>query len=472
MKKNLTKWLALLLACLMMLASCGGDEPTTESNAPELTPTEKLLAMNEKARALTLYGYVDEAMDACNSYTMEGKGSFSGSMMGFDVDVSIDMLEKSVGNEKAFEAKYASTKTAVMMSGEVISESESSSGFYDGKMFFASVADGVENGIYSSISAEDYVRYEKEQEDDTDFDPASCSSMTCVQNADKTWTATYKDFENFEELEDMLDTLTEMLEEGVTVDDIEITMTVNEDFTLRSILMKFVFILAPGTTDVELPTYQMEFQVKDLDKTKAEEVDFEGYNEVENLLVAIEVEKAFAEYLDAESGSYTVVIDESVRYATEIEKTNTIENVSFRNEDGKLFFTIKAVSSDEDYDYYLTYENGMIKTEAKDGNTVVQSETEDCSESEAKSYLISLFNPAGFSVNAVSAIKVVDAQNGVYEFTLNNVDMSEMGGIGSETLTVTLKDGKMSEANYCVESSMEYEGISMTMKLQYFVLFD
>jgi hypothetical protein len=256
----------------------------------------------------------------------------------------------------------------------------------------------------------------------------------------------------------MLDTLTEMLEEGVTVDDIEITMTVNEDFTLRSILMKFVFILAPGTTGVELPTYQMEFQVKDLNKTKAEEVDFEGYNEVENLLVAIEVEKAFAEYLDAESGRYTAVIQSYVDTNNSSEGSRETDTVEFKNENGKFSFSLKAVVKGSSAEVRMTYADGELVTNVIDENGESRSQTQEYTETAAKSFLIQNMNPSAFDVFNISNIEVVNAENGVYKFTIktpvepnlpSNANIKSI----SATIEVTIKDGKLISAKYKHETS-------------------
>ena len=171
---------------------------------------------------------------------------------------------------------------------------------------------------------------------------------------------------------------------------------------------------------------------------------------------------------ERENGSFTLSLTQLTRSSTSPNSSTYKETdeVTFGEGESGYFYDIEATVSGTKYD--ISYKDGTqtIKTSSKTQN---KAQTEK----EARDYIKSLINSAGYTQNIVTAIE--KRGNGVYRFTCNpNTQTYEtyyanMGGTfksATQTITVTITDDQRTKIQSAVTaqgSVINYGTITLTV---------
>lgn len=438
----------LLIAALMLplaagLTSCSG--------------ALRLNTMKESERALEFVDILDENMKSQGSYAMDMDMTMTLEVYRTEVSMVATGTATVVGSGTDDYFIHTETHQTMSMSGED-TEITTIEGFADGKMFHYYAENGVRaTKLWSPISAGDYMAFEAAydlaESLNNDVMGEEAATRTCVQNDDKTWTATYTDYTpaglatttgSLEGLESMM--------EGVYLEDLVITVYASKDLLPTGMEIEFVFAAEETDNEVTLPVVEAKATYRDIGTTEAFEVDLENYYEVEDLRVPTIVEKSLRDFLSADKAEFKVMTSQKAEYKGQSTGVSETDTGTFEVGEDGYTFEIVAKTGGEKYD--ITYKDGTYLMMQGD----VRKAKRYWSEAEAKTYMRGLLDPATFSTSKIKRIEKDEeaSQDGktVYLLTLRTEDLTEYenaAGVnlsGVTTMRVTIEDGRMTEQVY------------------------
>ena len=452
------KFLTLLLAAVMLM--------TVALPLSSCSPAARLNRMDEPDRAVKLFEMSNQKADTASSFTMEQTMTMKMDIAGTTYD------QKGVAKLTAIDSKdsfiYLEESEVSITSGGTFTMFYEDSGYADGYMFVRYKENADELKLKSPITKDEYFAFRGEMADDSTIDVevenGLASIMTCVQNEDKTWKATYEGFseEGMKPFMEMLDGIEYTVTADHPIVDVRLTWETDEELYPTKTSIEFVFEKNPKA-DSKVPTLSIVSVYKGWNNTVlAQPYDISGFTEVEDLRHMERFTSALRDRETDSVGSFTVKNETEVRVpGGATQEIEVDQDVTFKNRDG-MELTISY--EQEGYLYSMIYRDGSLRTVVKEkkSGTKVADETVDMTNSEAQATLSQLINSEQIGGIDLADVEVKDAEKGIYRFTL-----SEAVGTGLAEVWEAALGGKQTDFNGYLEATVK-DGILLKYKYHVF----
>ena len=470
MKRIVTLLLAatLLLGLALPMTSC--------------SPAKRLASMDEAEGAFYLYEISDRYADYARSCSYEQVMVLDATVNGVaykqTTEATVTFISEMTDVTYLEQAK---TTVDVVGGGTVI---YSDTGYADGMMFSYSKEGNNETKLKSPLEAADYAAFRNYLNDDAPFitvDEEVCKTVTCKQNEDGTWTATYEGFtaEGMTPFLYMLRGVDYLVTAEHDIADVRMTVSTNEKLYLTALSIEFVFE-ARGETDTPTPVVTLNNTYHGWNNTTlSESYDLSDFTEVADLRAVDVFTEALLSRTTADAGDLTVTVETTAKGTGYDQHVTNKQKISFSSEGGYRF----TYEYDEDgYDYKIGYSDGNMSIRVYEDGEKVHSETMDMTDAEARATVAQLVDPEGITSQSISGVEIVDAEAGIVRFTLSDAfknaykEEYEMMGISMTAFTgyceATLADGVLTEYRYHMEMTLRIEGESVKTTVDMTITFD
>lgn len=431
--------------------------------------TKKLLRMDEPERAEYFYRATDSKMTYAQSGSFDQTMTMQANMSGVSYKQTTEATVTFIAEQDDF-IYLEQSKTTVDAGGQgtII---YSDSGYIDGMMFSYNREGKDEAKLKSAITPEEYNQFLAKQNEDQpqiQVGKGYSETMTCVQNEDGTWTATYEGFteEGMKPFLYMLKGVDYMVTADHSIADARLTLNADADLYPTSMKIEFVFE-KNASSSAPLPVVTMENVYHGWNNTVlSEPYDLSKFTEIDDLRVVEDFSQSLFERSTAPSGSFTVKVVTKANGGGYSDTTTDKQKVTFSS-DGGYRFTYEY--EEEGYEYKLSYTDGDLYVKVYDeGGKKVHSESSDMTEAEAKATVSQLMDPEQVSDVDIVDVETLDAEKGIYRFTLGDAFKNaydedyEMSGLDMTHFMgyfdATIVDGVLMEYTYHIESSFKMEG--------------
>ena len=460
---------ALLLGLALPMTSCSA--------------AARLSRMKDEAeRAYYFYEIADRNMNYAYScsydQTMVMDATINGVAYKQSTEATITFISDRSGLTLLEQAK---TIVDVVGGGTVI---YSDTGYVDGMMFSYSKEGNNETKLKSPVSLEDYSAYNQFRNGKAPLVAVGeglCETVTCKQNEDGTWTASYEGFteEGMIPFLYMLRGVDYMLTSEYDIADVRMTMTADEKLYPTSMKMEFIFE-AKGKTDSSAPVVTMENLYSGWnDTTLAEAYDLSDFTEVDDLRAVDIFTDALLERSYEPSGSFEVDVVSTAKGGGYDNTQKNHESVSFSEEGGYRFsYDYNA----DGYDYKISYSNGSLSVRVYEDGEKVHSEVDEMTDADARATVVQLMDPENISAQSISDVEIMDAEAGVVRFTLSDAfenaykEEYEMMGISLTAFKgyceATLAEGILTEYRYHMEMTLRIDGETVKSTVDMTITFE
>lgn len=457
MKKLLKRTLVGLLTAALLLPLTLGLTSCSEGF--------RLNRMKESRRAVEFMKVLDMNMSQHTNYTTVTENELVLNAYGVEVNIketTTSVIVYGQGPEDYF--VHEETHSTVS-GGEKNEEITIIEGFADGKMFsFYDTDKQTSIKLWSPITAEDHIAHWIEMSYAGDADDncmvETAATRTCVQNSDKTWTASYTDYseEGLDYFRDTMGNVEAMLPYA-TLTDVVLTMHATEELYPTTMEMTFEYELSEDAeAGAKIPTFVAKVTYQDIGTTKAFEMDFTGYKEVADLRVGAIMEKSLQDFIAADQAEFKVNISQRATYNGKTEGYAESNEGRFEMTPGGYTFDIQSEIQDEKY--ILRYRDGVRYVMDEKGKEMGQDAFTDA---EAEAFIRSLLDPADFSTTMVMDVEKDEilSKNGksVYHLTLQTPDLTSY----EEALGVTRLSGECKAKVTIEEGRMTQQTFTLTM---------
>ena len=475
MKKIITTLIAaaILMAALpLSLTSC--------------SDASRLLRMKEPRRAAEFYRLINENTNRATSNSLEQTTSLSMDLNGQRYEQVSEGVITYIEAENDF--TYLKQVKTTIRSGQMETVLYEDSGYTQGTMFLYNREDSLESGLKSAITAKEYDDFmaELNSEDlDIQVGEGYCETMTCVQNEDQSWTATYEGFTEagMKPFEQMLSGVEYAVTDRHTLVDVRMTCTADKNFYPSEIQIEYLFEAKPDAdADTQAPAVTVHTRYKGWNNTVlSTPYDLSDFTEVEDLRTVERFLDALNRRGKAESGAFSVLTSANSRYGDKGENTEFTQNVTYHNQDG-VDFTLDYTQFG--YKVHSSYENGTLTTTIQDEQTgaQLQNNSVPIRNYEAQAMLQQLMNSESVSGLDIVDAKITDAEKGICRFTLGDAvrnDQNEeyMNAYGTAIdqftgyIDATVVDGKLMSYVYYVNNTLTVNGVTLTITITTTVTF-
>lgn len=447
--------------------------------------TSKLLRMDEDERAEYFYRLVNSTADLAASGSME-------QTMSMKLDIGDVSYEQTTEGTITFIAEQTDltyleqVKTTILTDGEKIVIYEDR-GYADG-MMFTYYKDGKDSSkLRSPITAEEYNAFMAElsaSSPETRVGEDYCATMTCVQNEDKTWTATYEDFTD-EGMKPFLRTL-DGIEYTVTADHalIDVRLTCEADKYFYPTTMKIEYLFEENKeAETRVPEISIVSVYKGWNNTVlSEPYDTADFTEVEDLRFVERFIAALRDRETAKEGHFSVTNKTDVRYiGGESDRIEMIGDITYKNRDG---MEVTVTYEEEGYKYEMEYDDGAMRVVVRDAETdwKLADEDQSMTDSDAQSMIAQFMNSESISGVDIVDVKQMTADGNTYRYTLGDAVGNRLGEIyeaqfgGTQTefegyIDATLADGKLMAYTYHVFNSLKIGALTLYINVDMTVEF-
>ncbi len=472
MKKLITTMLvaALLLVTLTLsLTSC--------------SQSQKLLRMDEAERAVAFFELVEAKGNEATSLSIKQK-----MYLKMDIgDVAYEQLNEGTATyvEEDGEMSFLDQTTTTVWVGGEKTVTYTDEGYMDGMMFTYNKEGKVESKLKSPITGDEYEAFRDNQVEDipeVSVGEGFCTDMTCTQDEDGTWTATYEGFteEGMKYFLYIVKSVETAIEAEHTLKDVRLTYVADKDLNPVSRKMEYIFE-ENEDAETRVPVITAEMEFKGINNTVfSEEYDISNFTEVEDLRAVENFTSALNDRQVDDAGSFQVTTKAEAKYAGQTNNTTSVQDVTFKNYNG-YEFTLGYTQ--EGYDVTISYKNGSMSTVIRDEKTGERdSSTDDMSDFEAQAMVQQLMNSENITALDIVDAKIVDEESGSYRFTLgdsvkNGLNEQYQAAYGAKIDTfkghieATVVDGKLMEYTYHVYTTLKIEGQTMQINVDYTVEF-
>ena len=470
MKRIITLLLAasLLLGLALPMTSC--------------SPAKRLASMDETEGAFYLYEisdrYADYARSCSYDQVMVLDATVNGVAYKQTTEATVTFISEMTDVTYLEQAK---TTVDVVGGGTVI---YSDTGYADGMMFSYSKEGNNETKLKSPLEATDYAAFRNYLNDDAPFITVNeevCKTVTCKQNEDGTWTATYEGFtaEGMTPFLYMLRGVDYLVTAEHDIADVRMTVSTNEKLYLTALSIEFVFE-ARGETDTPTPVVTMNNTYHGWNNTTlSESYDLSDFTEVADLRAVDVFTEALLARECAESGAFDVKVVTTAKGAGYDDTVINKQKVSFSSEGG---FRFKYDYDQDGYDYKTSYADGEISVKVYEDGKKVHSVEQEMTDEEARMTVAQLVDPEGITSQSISGVEIVDAEKGVVRFTLSDSfenaykEDYELSGMTLTAFTgyceATLADGVLTEYRYHMEMTLRIEGETVKTIVDMTITFD
>lgn len=470
MKRFAKKTMAALLLTALMI-------PLTVLGMTSCSEGARLNRMEESERAVAFMKLVNQTMDAQSGYTTQQTANMLVEVYGVQVEIKAEAVMTVCAPSAEDYFIHTESRNIMTMDDESV-EATAIEGYADGKMFSYYAEEGQKTTkLWSSVTAEEYKVYETETSNTTDLDDEDvvnhAATRTCVQNEDKSWTATFTDYsaEGIKLFDGLLAGMEDYISDAC-VADVIMTVKADKNFLPTALTVEFVFELTEDADEEAiLPELTVSATYRDIGTAQPFEVDLTGYTEVDDLRVAAIVGNTLEDFKDADKAEFRMVFNQSVEAGGETqsyyERTDGTVEIT---DDGYTYELSSRIDGDT---YIIRYENGKQYV-----SLGTQQETTPCTEAQAKDFIESLLDPAYYTSYQVRNIEKVeeDTEKGetTYRLTLREPDLSQYESslgvylTGEASIEATISDGRMTEQSYTLtmNSGSDYK-IELNYKCYY-----
>lgn len=473
MKKSFVK--LMILAVLATVASL-----TLASCSRSLI----LFGMGESARAEYFYTAMERTAGKAASSSMKQTMSLIMELNGMDYEQTSEATITYIGEKEDF-TYLEETVTTVRTDVETTMIYQDK-GYADGMMFLYSREGGMQSRMKSPITPEEYNAFKTEMNADNPkilVGDDYCETMTCRQNEDKTWTATYEGFteEGMKPFYAMLEGIEYAVTDEHKLVDVKMTCTADKDLYPIQTRIEYVFEEAEGAkSSVPEVTVQTDYEGWN-NTVLAEPYDISKFTEVEDLRQVDLFLDALRDRETAESGAFKVDTRASSSFGDQYENITRIQEVTFQNYDGYRF---TMDYRDGGYDYHATYRDGELTTVVTDQKTgdEVNRKTVSVRPYEAQATIQNLMDS-----ESISALDIIDAElrneeEGIYKFTLGGAVRKELNeqyktAYGTDLdsfrghINATIQDGKLQSYTYFINTTLTINGSTLNVSMSMTVTF-
>lgn len=404
---------------------------------------------------------IDKKMDSLKSYQADLTANLSTTISGFQCKADFTGTTISIhGASNKFYYYDMMEGTTEIKDGEKneVMESVKSKdieAFHEGNMFVFHEQGDQKQALYSSLTKDEYVAYQEKKENSLDIDYEACVNSAFVRNEDKTWTMTYSGY-----TKKVIDMVVEyfggeeIFEEEV--EDMEITIQANADYTVKSMELKMIFDSESAASEFRM---KMEYSKYETAMPIIDTLDISQYQEISDCRLLYDFEKMLEDLEGQENGSFVLDITQTLSTSSPSYKQTTTERdtVTYGKKDGKYFYEVKALSNDTKYD--ITYENGKQTIKVSG-----QTQTVDQTEKEAKTFIGGLINTANYESIRVSDIQKLDdgtyrircekPNDALYRPVFSSLSAAVLNV--SQTIDITVQDGKITKVESTLSARSSY----------------
>ncbi len=411
MKKLIT---TVLIAALLLV--------TLPLSLTGCSQTDKLLRLDEDERAQQFFHLLHNYSDYSTSYYMERT-------MSVEIDIGSNPYEQVTETTVTFVAKeddlahLEQIKTTVWTDNgkNVLYEDN---GYADGMMFSCYKEGKNESGLKSPITAESYKIFLVElTADQTEIQVGNgyTNTMTCVQNQDKTWTATYEKFteEGMVPFLEMLDGMQHTVTNDHELMDVRLTCEADMDFYITSMNVEYLFEENPKA-DTRVPEISIVSEYKKCDNTNhAESYDISDFNEVEDVCLIRRFDDALARRIRADCGTYTYALQQTTVADGVTTGRDFVTNICFDTVEGRFSLDMMSEGTSWDNEAFSNqsiYRDGVLLEEEKNIQTgeICSQKESPMTDSEARAILASLLTISESDAYDIIRIEVLNEAEGKY----------------------------------------------------------
>ncbi len=469
MKKLLTLILAaaLLLGLTLPLASCSA--------------TSRLKRMKEDERAEYFYEVVDRTMTYARSGSYEQTMVLDATLSGVPYKQTTEATITFISERNDVTYLEQAKTTVDMVGGSTVIYSDS--GYTDGMMFSYTKEGKNEIKLKSPIIAESYSIFRRFQNAGSPLITVGSGiseTMTCKQNEDGTWTATYEGFSEagMEPFLYMLRGVDYMVTEEHGIADVRMTMNADAKLYPTSMKIEFIFEENPKST-IPVPVVTLENVYHGWNNTElAEPYDLSDFTEVEDLRAVDVFTDALLEKSCAPSGAFDVKVVTRAQANGYDHTVTSRQKVTFSSEGG---FRFNYDYDDGGYDYKFSYAMERLSVYVYKDGKKVDGEVLDMTEVEARGTVSQLMDPEGITAQSISNVEIVDAERGVVRFTLSDAfrneyrEQAEMSGAEMTAFSgyceATLAGGILTEYLYHMEMTVRSDGETIKTTVEMTITF-
>ena len=426
----------LMIAAMCLCCSCNQNNE------------HRLGIMKSDKRAIKIMDIIDEKLADADSYTMttnmEMFTEYSG--VGIWVDASMSGKIQGQGTDTPLYRKDYVYEYTV----EGVDETTTASiieGYNDGYMY-RSYYNGVDMiELKSPVSAEDYFLHIAELSGDLNITMNKDMAKTLdSKKEDGFWVVTASNLnrEIIEEYERSMGD--EFLCSGFRIKDINVSLTVKEDFSEYTVNLDFKF--ENKTNDGEstdapdrLPVVCIVINCSSFDETVVRPEYIVSYKEVCDLRLLDKANKAIGDLKYAADGSFTLAEDSTIQLSDDVTEHSASSTVTYGERDGDLFYEIITSIPGKD-DSVISYKEGM-----KNANGSVRPSTY----AQERTYINGIIDYGQFNHFNVIDIQPVEGSDNSFVFSL----------VVTESLKEGLNLGKGKWISGTYEITLTFDGDSI-----------
>lgn len=372
--------------------------------------------MDENKRAVCFYELINEKKDAAISRSEERKYDLKTEIDGFPYEQTKKVTSTFVSKDGEDSVVEKTVNTVWAEGDRTVTYTDE--GYMNGVMFVSNRKGEAESGLKSRISNEEYHTFRHSSKDAPRVLVGEnyCTAMTCRQNKDGTWTASYEGF-----TEAGLKPFLYMLRgvDYLVIAEYDVTgvrMTVNADAKLYPTSVKIEFVFEESTaSDSSVPAVTLETVYRGWNETApTEDYDLADFTEVENLPLVYKFMSALGERMVAESGTYSYSLHQTTVADGVSSGREYVTDITFDTVAGA--FSLEMISNGIDWDNqsYFTrsaYHDGTMYVETEKNGEVTETPMTD---GEARSVLISCLSIPSYDAFDISRTEAPDGAPGKY----------------------------------------------------------
>ena len=372
--------------------------------------------MDENKRAVCFYELINEKKDAAISRSEERKYDLKTEIDGFPYEQTKKVTSTFVSKDGEDSVVEKTVNTVWAEGDRTVTYTDE--GYMNGVMFVSNRKGEAESGLKSRISNEEYHAFRHSSKDAPRVLVGEnyCTAMTCRQNKDGTWTASYEGF-----TEAGLKPFLYMLRgvDYLVIAEYDVTgvrMTVNADAKLYPTSVKIEFVFEESTaSDSSVPAVTLETVYRGWNETApTEDYDLSDFTEVENLPLVYKFMSALGERMVAESGTYSYSLHQTTVADGVSSGREYVTDITFDTVAGA--FSLEMISNGIDWDNqsYFTrsaYHDGTMYVETEKNGEVTETPMTD---GEARSVLISCLSIPSYDAFDISRTEAPDGAAGKY----------------------------------------------------------
>ncbi len=450
MKKHIRSFILLALCALLLLGltACkkNQEEPPYEPDS-----------------ASALWVKVDETMNALETYEMTGDVKVVFYSMGYKF--TMDGTTSTI-----YTADSVYTKTVTEVASADLSTSQtinSIEAYYDGKMYLASDDGTYTQKFCSPMTKEEYADF-KTDDLVVSIDIEDCTGAEFSKGEEGDWNLEFSGYtkKTVDQMLDSMDLTEEQL--GASIADMKVSLTADAQFRVKEMTVAFDFVASEDMGEV-LPEFAVTCRYSGFNETQfdSSKLNAEEFTEIPDVRLLKKVADALQKRQESTSDQFTLDISTTYDYQGQADTVLEKDVVSYGRKNGAYYYSIDAVMDGEAL--VIKYQN-RTQTVEMGG----QTQTAMQSEEEAKGFIDSLIDSAGYVSNSVTGMEKVEEgvfllkidafDTSAFNATLQAMEMELTGA--TQQITVKLSDDNLLEirSKIVISGTVADEALTITVE--------